>query len=165
MASFFTIFLKSFGSILKMFVLEGIMLESSTLRHFEALDCGNNFYSQSSGKLSPPPFIFTLRPRDCKVGQSSAFSFPQLQGVSKAALLSKGFFFPQKEIVKSFVIVHTAFYFSLILLSEHIPRQQFFKAHVTTLTTTTIKESILVEISISICLLKSQKLVRPAEET
>lgn len=58
MASFFTIFLKSFGSILKMFVLEGIMLESSTLRHFEALDCGNNFYSQSSGKLSPPLYFY-----------------------------------------------------------------------------------------------------------
>lgn len=117
-----------------LFVFEGFMLESSTLRHFEVLDCGNNFYSQLSGKLSTPPFFFTLRPRDCKVGQSSYFSFPQLQGVSKAAFLSEGFFFPPKrEIFKSSVIVHTAFYFSFILLTEHIPREQFLKAHITAL--------------------------------
>lgn len=53
-----------------LFVFKGIMLESSTLRHFKVLDCGNNFYSQISGKVHPPPpFFLTLRPRDCKVGQ------------------------------------------------------------------------------------------------
>ena len=45
--------------MLKMlFVFERIMLESSALRHFEALDCGNSFYSQLSENFPSPQLFY-----------------------------------------------------------------------------------------------------------
>ena len=88
------------------------MLESSTLRHFEVLDCGHSFYSQLSGKSLP---LFYPEAKDYKLGQSFASSFPWALWSPKAFLIFYSFF-SKREVVNFFVIVHTAFYFFLYFI-------------------------------------------------
>ena len=89
------------------------MLESSTLRHFEVLDCGHSFYSQLSGKSLP---LFYPEAKDYKLGQSFASSFPWALCSPKAFFLFFYSFFSKREVVNFFVIVHTAFYFFLYFI-------------------------------------------------
>lgn len=124
---FLIVFLKSFGLILKiLFVFDGIMLDSSTVGISKCLTIATVFIHSSLGNSS----LFTLRPEDCKIGPRALPPVSTAAGVRGCYALQGFFFlFPKGNCQVLCNCSHSIF--SFIPLSEHIPRQKFFKGRIT----------------------------------